>query len=221
MSESKIRMPRITITAGIIALAVIVIYLITSTKTSNNLFEPNTAIGAEKETVKSDQTTSPVKAYEKKATLADVVKKARSWGPAFESWYGKQAPDFILKDIMGKEHKLSGYAGKNVMVVFWATWCGPCRMEIPHLKELRSQIGEDKLAILALSNENPEQVANFASKNGINYTIFSYSDSELKTPFNSIRGIPTTFFIDQQGKIKLASTGAMGIEEMKLILDAQ
>jgi peroxiredoxin len=156
-----------------------------------------------------------------KPLISDIVGSARSWGPAFQSWYGKQVPDFTLKDITGKEHKLSSYVGKNVMVVFWATWCGPCRMEVPHLKELRSQVGEDKLAILALSNEYPDEVANFASKNGINYTIFSYSDSDLKSPFNSIRAIPTTFFIDQQGKIKLASSGAMSIEEMKLILDAQ
>lgn len=220
MTDTKSNMPRITIAAAILISAVIVLYLINSSKTSTNPFEPNAAVGAEKE-IKSSQKDSAVKSAETKPALADVVKRAKTWGPAFQNWFGKQAPDFTIKDISGKEHKLSSYIGKNVMLVFWATWCGPCRMEIPHLKELRNDIGEDKLAILAMSNEYPDEVARFASKNAINYTVVSYSDSDMKTPYNSIRGIPTTFFIDQQGKIKLVSTGAMGIEEMKSILDAQ
>ena len=78
-----------------------------------------------------------------------IVRKARNWGPAFLDWYGKAAPDFTLKDINGKEHSLSQYNGRDVMLIFWATWCGPCVMEVPHLKELRQTVSEDKLAMLA------------------------------------------------------------------------
>ena len=79
-----------------------------------------------------------------KMALDDVIKGAVTWRPIYTSWYGKPAIDFTLTDIKGKEHKLSDYRGKNVMFVFWATWCGPCLMEIPHLIALRNIISEDK-----------------------------------------------------------------------------
>ena len=60
-----------------------------------------------------------------KVSLNDVIKAARTWGPSFTSWVGKPAPEFTLTDITGKEHTLSGYHGKNVMVIFWAIRCRP------------------------------------------------------------------------------------------------
>jgi len=153
-------------------------------------------------------------------SLEQIIKAARTWGPSFQPWYGKPAPDFTLSDLEGKEHKLSDYKGKDVLIVFWATWCGPCRMEIPHLIELRNTVSKDNLAILAISNERPETVKNFVAKAKMNYTIL-LAPNILPAPYSSIRGIPSSFFIETDGTIKLGSTGLVSLEEIKAILAAE
>ena len=163
-----------------------------------------------------------------RTSLNDLIKAARTWGPVYISWYGKKAPDFTLTDINGKVHKLTDYRGKDVMIIFWATWCGPCRMEIPHLIALRNRIGRDKLAMMAISYrtpmppENTEVIKKFLQENPrINYTIFSVDAGTMPGPFNNIAAIPCSFFIDPAGKIKLATAGVLTLGEIKAILRAQ
>ena len=152
--------------------------------------------------------------------LQNIVNSAQTWDVAFTSWYGKSAPEFMVKDINGKSYKLGDYKGKNVLVVFWATWCPPCNMEIPHLKELRNAIGEDKLEILAISNEDPELVKNFAVDKKINYTVVSTAETILPPPFSGVNSIPTSFYIDKNGVIKLATEGLVSFEEAKAIIQS-
>jgi peroxiredoxin len=159
-------------------------------------------------------------AVESKVKLSDIIKAARTWRPAFKSWQGEEAPDFTLTDIAGKEHKLSDYKGKNVLLVFWATWCGPCRVEIPHLIELRETIGPDKLAMLAISNEQASLVKSFLEQTKINYTVL-LDRGNLPGPYNGVNAIPSSFFIDSKGKIKLATSGLISLEEIKAILKAK
>jgi peroxiredoxin len=153
------------------------------------------------------------------AALNKIIRNARTWGPIYTSWYGKTAPDFTLTDISGKQHKLSDYRGKNVMIIFWATWCRPCLIEMPHLIALRNIITEDKLAMLAISNENPVLVRNFATDRKINYPVLSNTGT-MPAPYNQIRGIPCSFFIEPNGKIKLATEGTLSLGEMRAILQA-
>jgi peroxiredoxin len=94
-------------------------------------------------------------------------------------------------------------------------------MEIPHLITLRNTISEDKLAILAISNEPAAKVKKFAADRKINYTVFSYNTLALPAPYSWVDGIPTTFFIDTKGKIKLAAVGAISASEIKAILRAE
>ncbi|HCO92643.1 MAG TPA: hypothetical protein DIU00_01620 [Phycisphaerales bacterium] len=153
-------------------------------------------------------------------SLEEIIKAAKTWRPGFESWYGKPAPDFTLTDIAGKKHKLSDYRGKNVLIVFWATWCGPCIREIPDLIKLRNTVSQDKLAILAISNEDPGKVKKFVTQAKMNYTIL-LDPGVLPAPYNTIRAIPSSFFIDSDGKIKLGSTGMVSLEEIKAIFEAE
>jgi len=155
--------------------------------------------------------------------IEDIInyKGLRSWEPVFKSWYGRVAGDFSLPDINGKQHKLSDYRGKDVIILFWATWCIPCIQEIPHLIALRNIIGEDKLAILAISSENPALLKQFVAGNKINYTVLVNQRSYLPSPFRHVLGIPTSFFVDKEGKIKLATQGTLYLGDTKAILQAE
>ncbi len=162
----------------------------------------------------------PVGETQLKPTLDAIIRAARTWQPAYGSWFGKIAPDFTLTDIKGNKHTLSDYRGKDVLVIFWATWCGPCRMEIPHLIELRQTVGENQMAMLAISNEKPDLVRSFAERAGINYTVLT-DPGLTPPPFNAIRGIPSSFFIGPDGKIKLATEGLISLGEIRAIFAAK
>jgi len=161
----------------------------------------------------------PQPAEEAQVSLNNIIRAAKTWRPAYAHWYGEPAPDFTLADLAGKEHKLSDYRGKNVLLVFWATWCPPCRKEIPGLIELRQTISEDNLAMLAISNEKLDLVKNFVAQAKINYTVL-IDPGALPGPYNTINSIPCSFFINPEGKIKLATSGLISFAEIKAILQA-
>ncbi len=153
-------------------------------------------------------------------SLEDIISARSNWNPMWKDWYGKAAPGLDLTDINGKVHKLSDYRGRNVLLIFWATWCGPCQVEVPHLIELRKRIGEDELAMLAISNEDPTTLQRYAETKGLNYTIIS-DRGPLPAPFGGVEGIPAGFVIDKQGNIKLATEGFVSLTEMVQILRAE
>jgi peroxiredoxin len=161
----------------------------------------------------------------KKTSISEYVNESGniviSQNSPFSKWFGKEAPDFTFTDIEGKTHSLSDYRGKNVMVVFWATWCPPCNAEIPHLMDLRKQESEGNLAILALSGEDSETVRKFAEARKINYTAASLGNSYLPEPFINVEYIPTSFFIDPDGRIKTVVVQSLTLEQMKTILEAK
>jgi len=171
--------------------------------------------------------TEPNAAVKPKPTIKDIIKRSKGlWGPAFTNWYGKEAPDFNVTDLKGQKHSLSQYRGKNVMLVFWATWCPPCIKEIPHIIELRKTYGEDKLAILGVtfidSRNSLEKVKRFVAQNPeINYTIIPADYENTPRPYTEIQGIPCSFFIDPEGKIKLVTEGMIPLSQMKAIVEAE
>lgn len=154
------------------------------------------------------------------ADLKSVIDARQTWDVAFPSWAGKAAPDFTVNDIHGPSHKLSDYHGKNLLVVFWATWCPACNAEIPHLIELRKMYPEDELTILAVSNESKEELKQFADEKGINYTV-SVLGSALPEPFSNVTSIPTTFFIGRDGTIKVTALGVVPVKQAKAIVEAE
>jgi peroxiredoxin len=154
------------------------------------------------------------------ASLESVINSRTTWDVAFPTWNSKPAADFIVKDIDGQVHNVSDYHGKNLLVVFWATWCPACKGEIPHLIELRKMYSEDELGILAISNESPDDLKKFAADNGMNYTVANLG-SALPEPFSKVTSIPTTFFISKDGTVKLAALGLVPLEESKAIIEAE
>lgn len=153
-------------------------------------------------------------------SIAQIISARRTWKPVWTNSYGQMAADLELKDIFGKTHKLSDYRGKNVIIIFWATWCAPCLTEIPYLIELRNRISEDELTMLAISNEGPTMLQRFAESKKLNYTVIS-SRGPFPAPFGGVEGIPAGFIIDKEGKIKLATEGLVSLTELVQILRAE
>lgn len=205
--------------------AISIIMISAATPASPKVESPDDAATLQQEKSKTDANDAPKAGP--KTSLKDIIRAAKTWGPAYTSWFGKKAPDFTLTDIDGKQHKLSDYHGKDVLINFWATWCGPCRMEVPHLIALRNEASEDKLAMLAISYksayppETAEKVKKFAEQNKINYTVFSADAAAMPPPFGSVSSIPCCFFINSEGKIKLATEGLLSLGEIKAILQAE
>jgi len=122
--------------------------------------------------------------------------------PAGNGETGSQAPGYELADLTGKMVSSSEFAGKVVILDFWATWCPPCREEIPHLVKLQSDYQGKGLVIVGLSldAEGASVVAPFAQEHAINYPMLIGND-EVAKAYGGVNSIPTTFVIDRQGKI--------------------
>jgi cytochrome c biogenesis protein CcmG/thiol:disulfide interchange protein DsbE len=112
------------------------------------------------------------------------------------------APDWKLQDLDGKTVKLSDYKGKVVILDFWATWCPPCRAEIPHFIELQKQYGAQGLVIIGMSLDEggAKVVSDFAKAKEINYPVV-IGTQDIATAYGGIEAIPTTFIIDAKGNI--------------------
>lgn len=124
---------------------------------------------------------------------------------------GKQLPpDFALAEVFsGKAVQLSAFAGKVVLVDFWATWCGPCRMEIPHFVELHEAYKAKGFSVIGVSidQQGDEVVRNFATQWKINYPMVHDQAAEVAMAYGGIRAIPTTFLIGKDGLVKETFTG--------------
>jgi thiol-disulfide isomerase/thioredoxin len=120
------------------------------------------------------------------------------------------APDFALPDLDGKVVHLSDSVGKVRLVSFWATWCAPCREEIPALKELHQTYASRGFTLLAISmdEEGVEVVAPFVRDYSIPYTTLIGND-EVAQAFGGVVGLPTAFIVDRNGKIVDSFVGAV------------
>ena len=115
---------------------------------------------------------------------------------------GSKAPGFVLEDLEGAEVSLAKYKGNVIILDFWATWCPPCRMEIPHFQELYEEYAGQGLVIIgiALDRGGASVVKPFVDSNGVTYPV-AIGSREIADAYGGIRGIPTTFIIDRQGNI--------------------
>ncbi|MFT5369541.1 MAG: cytochrome c biogenesis protein CcmG/thiol:disulfide interchange protein DsbE [Candidatus Latescibacterota bacterium] len=113
---------------------------------------------------------------------------------------GQKAPNFELLDLDGNKVTLAESAGKIRIVDFWATWCPPCRAEIPHFNALTAQFPDLVILGITLDQQGPNPVKAFAKELNIQYPLLM-GNIETVQAFGNIQSIPTTFVIDQNGNI--------------------
>ena len=122
------------------------------------------------------------------------------------------APGFSLTDITGKPLKLSDFQGQVVMLDFWATWCGPCRIEIPGFVQLQTQYGGQGLAIVGISMDDDSQpVVEFYKELHMNYPV-AVGNDRLGELYGGVLGLPTTFLIGRDGRIYAKHVGATDLD---------
>jgi peroxiredoxin len=115
---------------------------------------------------------------------------------------GKEAPEFALESLQGNTIHLSDYRGKAVLLNFWATWCQPCKIEMPWFEELQKQYGPQGLQVvgIAMDDAGKDDIAKFAKQMGVNYPIVLGKES-VGDAYGGVQFLPSTFFIDRDGKI--------------------
>jgi peroxiredoxin len=129
---------------------------------------------------------------------------------------GVPAPDFELASLDGRKVKLSDYRGKAVLLNFWATWCSPCKVEMPWFVDLQKKYGNDGLVVLgvAMDDSDTPKIAQFASEMGVNYPVLLGTD-KVSEQYGNVQFLPTTFYIDREGRIIGKGTGLLGRGEIE------
>ena len=144
---------------------------------------------------------------------------ARLVGTSDES--APPAPDFALETIGGETFRLSEQEGRVVVLNFWATWCVPCRYEIPDFIALQEKFGTDDVVFVGVSPEqgNRQGVAYFAEEMGITYPII-VDDGSAERAYGPILSLPTTFLIDRAGRVRAHVPGMVAREMLEPALRA-
>jgi peroxiredoxin len=129
---------------------------------------------------------------------------------------GVPAPDFTLPSLDGRKVKLSDYRGKAVLLNFWATWCPPCKVEMPWFEDLQKQYAHDGLVVLgvAMDDSEPATIAKFASQLGVNYEVLLGTD-KVSDDYGDVQYLPTTFYIGRDGTIVDKSTGLLDRKQIE------
>lgn len=128
--------------------------------------------------------------------------RPQATAPALRAEIGKPAPDFNLKDTQGRFWTLSELRGKVVFINFWATWCPPCREEMPSMENLNRQLSGKAFQMLTvLNNDDPELADKFVSKVGGTFPVLVDADGRLAAAYG-LTGVPETFIVDVDGVLR-------------------
>ncbi len=137
---------------------------------------------------------------------------------------GEAAPDFTLRDIDGKEVKLSDYKGKVVMVNFWATWCGPCKLEMPYLDKMDRDFESKGFEVISISTDDARassKVKPLIKRGGYGFTVLLDKDTSVVSQYNPAKTLPYNALIDRDGRIHKVYQGYNPGDEVEMLKDVE
>jgi cytochrome c biogenesis protein CcmG/thiol:disulfide interchange protein DsbE len=132
---------------------------------------------------------------------------------------GKPMPEFKLQSLEGKEVKLADFKGKPVVINFWATWCPPCRNEMPLLDRTSKSLGGKAVFLVINDAESPELVKEFAKENKLSLPILLDPDGAINSLF-FVQSYPTTYFLDEKGILRAQHIGELDEALLSKYLEA-
>jgi len=141
--------------------------------------------------------------------------------PTDASVIGTQRPAFELKDIEGVTRKMTEWDGKVLLVNFWATWCPPCKKEIPAFMELQDQYGSQGFQVIGLAIDDEDSVKDYADTMGMNYPIMAAELTAMEIARlygNRVNALPFSAFVDREGKIVLTRPGEISKNDTEEII---
>lgn len=126
---------------------------------------------------------------------------------------GNEAPDFELKTMNGETVKLSDYRGEKVLLNFWATWCPPCREEIPDMQKYHEEVDDGVILAVNLfeSEQSMEQIENFLDEYGVTFQVLMDEDTDVSGMYKAY-ALPTSYFINSDGTVHVKAIGAINYD---------
>lgn len=155
--------------------------------------------------------------------LAQAHPPAAVEAPAEPAGPPTELPEFSLPDLLGESRSIRSWPEKSMIVNFWATWCAPCRREIPLLRQLQSEHGEEGFQVVGVAVDFRDDVIKYAEEIGIDYPVLIGEEDgmEAVTLFGQgSMGFPFTVFTDNQQRIVLMHLGEIHAEQAQVVLDA-
>ncbi len=130
-------------------------------------------------------------------------------------------PDFVLSDLNGVPRPISDWSGRPILINFWATWCAPCRREMPLLQKLHEESGNDGLQVIGIAIDRAPDVSAFTMETGITYPILVGQEDAIEVTDGfglDFLGLPFTVLVDQDGQILKIQLGELHADDLKLIV---
>ena len=137
-------------------------------------------------------------------------------GDAEPALAGKPAPAFALRDLAGNKVSLADYKGRPVLVNFWATWCAPCKLEMPWFEQFRQQYASQGFEILGIAEDDTgkDEIAKAAHRLGVSYPIL-LSDDKVAPAYGGVDYLPMSFYVDRGGVVREETAGLASKDEVE------
>ena len=158
------------------------------------------------------------------SALKDLVAASQTWMPCdlHAKWFGKAAPDLTVMDLDVKQHKLSNYRGKKVVILLWAPSFAPSLRELGVLTQLRQAVSQEQLVILAMSFDSEVAIRRYVeSQPSINYPVIAAQNQDVPSPYSEGKPMPCSIFITQEGTFKISVRGMLSLEDYQALLQVK